>query len=77
MNIVLSHAADLLTRALKQVEHAHRHLNEARRYAAKHGQETLEQGTFDLIERISKLTTDLRTLLGVLRARADSSETAN
>ncbi len=76
MNTVLSHAADLLTRALKQVEHAHRHLNQARRYAATHGQETLEQGTCDLIEGISRLTTDLQTLLGVLRARAHAGETA-
>ena len=76
MNTVLLHAADLLTRALNQVEQAHRHLNRARRYAAVHGQETVERGTSDLIENLSRLTLDLRTLVGGLRCRAQYGETS-
>jgi hypothetical protein len=71
MNTVLSHALNLLTRALSHVEHAHR----ARRYAATHNQEPLEQGTTEIIEGISRLRTDLQTLLGGLRARASADGT--
>ena len=75
MNTVLSHAADVLSRGLNDLEQAHRHLNRARRYAATHGEETLEQGTSGLIETLSRLTIDVRTLLGVLRTRAHYGET--
>jgi len=70
MNDRLSQAAGLLARALKQLEHAHRSLNQARRCAARCCEEKLDQGTSDLLRGVSNVAADLRTLLGIVRARS-------
>jgi hypothetical protein len=72
MNSVLFHAADKLARALRQVNLAHRDLSQVKRYAKQHDILTLEHGTSDLIQCVARLSTDLETLLGVVRARAEN-----
>lgn len=55
--------------ALRQSEQAHRNLRLVQGLAGKRKHLHLEQGTLDLAHRMAQLTSDLRTLIGVVHSQ--------
>jgi hypothetical protein len=74
MDTVLSHAADMLSRALKHLHAAHHNLSRAAAYAGRNGLRNLHEGTLERARSISKVTRDVETLDGVIRARASAEQ---
>jgi hypothetical protein len=74
MNHALLRAADKLALAPKQVEQARRNLRQVQIWANRHDHPHLAQGTLDLVQGMAKLSGDLQTLVGVVRAQASGDQ---
>ncbi len=68
------HATEQLSLAHKHSEHAHRNLQFVHVWAARNGQEYLEQGALDLVHRTAQLTADLASLIRIVRTYAQAEQ---
>lgn len=63
------HPVKPLRLALRQSELAHRNLRLVQVWAGNRNDLHLEQGTLDLVNRMARLTADLRTLINVVHTQ--------